>query len=193
MPRPSLIAQRREEILNAFERCVARYGVDGATLERTAEEAGLQRSLIRHNVGNRDELLNALVDRFINKSTNDVNLLAEAVIEHNSAKYLIDYLFNEKYSDTQSILIAEALIVAAPHYSEVAPRIQKWMQDFSNSLSKLLRQFFPHANSADCRTVAVGIIGIYFNVESFAPLGPMKSLRQSSKNAAMRLLNTLNK
>ena len=34
MPRPSLKAQRSEEILDAYERCVARYGVEGATLEK---------------------------------------------------------------------------------------------------------------------------------------------------------------
>ena len=192
MPRPSLIAQRREEILNAFERCVARYGVDGATLERTADEAGLQRSLIRHNVGNREDLLNALVDRFINKSNHDIDQLTSTIRESNSAKYIADYLFNEEYSDTQSILIAEALMVAAPNYSNIAPRMQKWVEDFSKSLAKLLREFFPDAKTADCRIVAAGIIGIYFNVESLTPLGTMKSFRQSSKHAALRLINTLN-
>ena len=68
MPRPSLKLQRSEEILDAFERCVARYGIEGTTLEKTAEEAGLQRSLLRHNVGNRDDLLNSLVNRFISES-----------------------------------------------------------------------------------------------------------------------------
>ena len=38
MPRPSVKAERTEEILDAFERCVARYGVEGSTLERIAEQ-----------------------------------------------------------------------------------------------------------------------------------------------------------
>ena len=38
MGRPSVTEQRRNEILDAFVRCVGRYGLDGATLERLATE-----------------------------------------------------------------------------------------------------------------------------------------------------------
>ena len=41
MARPIVKDQRRAEILDAFEACVARYGVEGATLAKTAEQAGL--------------------------------------------------------------------------------------------------------------------------------------------------------
>ena len=60
MPRPSVKDQRREEILTAFARCVALYGVEGATLEKIAAEAGIARPAVRHFVGNRDELVEAL-------------------------------------------------------------------------------------------------------------------------------------
>ena len=43
MARPSVKDERTEAILAAFERCVARHGVEGATLQRTADEAGLAR------------------------------------------------------------------------------------------------------------------------------------------------------
>ena len=43
---------------------VTRLGVEGATLEKTAGEAGLDRVLIRHNVGNKDDLLDAFLDCF---------------------------------------------------------------------------------------------------------------------------------
>ena len=55
MARPSVKEERREQILTAYEQCVARYGVEGATLDKVAEEAGLARPLIRHNIGNREE------------------------------------------------------------------------------------------------------------------------------------------
>ena len=49
--------RRRQEYLDAFEKCVARYGIEGATLAKIAEIAGLARPLVRHNVGNRDTYL----------------------------------------------------------------------------------------------------------------------------------------
>ena len=38
MGRPSLTEVRTVEILDAFERCVARYGLEGSSLERIAED-----------------------------------------------------------------------------------------------------------------------------------------------------------
>ena len=41
MGRPNLTEVRTSEILDAFERCVARFGLEGSSLERVAEEAGI--------------------------------------------------------------------------------------------------------------------------------------------------------
>ena len=191
MPRPSLKIQRTEEILDAFERCVARYGVEGATLEKTAKEAGLQRSLLRHNVGNRDDLLNALMDRFLNRSKKDTESLKTAVLSNGNPNSLVNYLFDETYSDTQSVLVAEALTIAAPHYPNIAPRLKTWVEDFTNTIAKILKNTAPDAKPRDCREVAAGVVGIYFNVESLSPLSSMNVFRTNSKKAAMRLVNTL--
>ena len=62
MPRPSLKDQRSQEILDAYLTCVAHFGLDGATQERIAEEAGVKRPLLRHYLGNKDEMITALAD-----------------------------------------------------------------------------------------------------------------------------------
>ena len=54
MGRPDLTEVRTAEILDAFERCVARFGLEGSSLERDAEEAGMKRSILRHYIGNRN-------------------------------------------------------------------------------------------------------------------------------------------
>ena len=61
MGRPSLANVRREQILDALERCLARDGLVGTTLEAVAEEAGVRRPVIRHYFGNRDELVAAVM------------------------------------------------------------------------------------------------------------------------------------
>ena len=48
MGRKSRAEERRELILAAFERCIAHHGID-VPLEQIADEAGVQRSLIRHH------------------------------------------------------------------------------------------------------------------------------------------------
>ena len=65
MGRPSLAEQRKEEILDAFGRCVAKFGLEGSSLEKIAEEAGMRRSILRHYLGNRDEMVIALAKKVI--------------------------------------------------------------------------------------------------------------------------------
>ncbi|WP_150241515.1 TetR/AcrR family transcriptional regulator [Nocardiopsis quinghaiensis] len=67
MGRPSKAAERTEQILDAVGRCIVRYGMDGWTLERVAKEADLSRSLVRHFVGNRDELSALFRERILTR------------------------------------------------------------------------------------------------------------------------------
>ena len=66
--RRSLASTRRPQILRAFEACVLRYGLEGSSLERIAQEAGVRRSLIRHYFGNRNELTEALIEGVIERT-----------------------------------------------------------------------------------------------------------------------------
>lgn len=191
MPRPSLKTQRVAQILDAYEICVAKYGVDGATLERIAAEAGLARPLIRHNIGNRDDLLEALTTRFLEKSERDIADLMDRLPEEDRGKVLVSYLFDHDFEDTQTVLVANAFMVAAPEYPFLLERMRTWSEGFIHAVEKELQQAYPQADVADVYAVATGITGIYFNVDSLSALGDMKRLRQGSKKAALMLIETL--
>lgn len=61
MVRPSCRAERREEICEAFERCLARHGLGGATVAAVAEEVGVAPGLIHHHFDDRNDLLLELI------------------------------------------------------------------------------------------------------------------------------------
>ena len=67
MGRPSLVGERRTEILDAFERCLVRDGLERTTLDAVAAEAGVQRAAIRHYIGNRDAVVRAGVEHLTAK------------------------------------------------------------------------------------------------------------------------------
>ena len=69
MPRPTIAAERREEILQAFEACALRKGLEATTLADVAEEAGLPRPLVRHFMGNRKEMETGLIERMMTRAT----------------------------------------------------------------------------------------------------------------------------
>ncbi|MFK7915339.1 MAG: TetR/AcrR family transcriptional regulator [Pseudomonadales bacterium] len=69
MPRPSMAVERREQILQAFEACALRKGLEATTLADVAEQAGLPRPLVRHFMGNRDALVTGLIERMMQRAS----------------------------------------------------------------------------------------------------------------------------
>ncbi|WP_108879489.1 TetR/AcrR family transcriptional regulator [Anderseniella sp. Alg231-50] len=191
MARPDIKTERREQILDAFESCVSRYGVEGATLAKTAEMAGLARPLVRHNVGNRDELLEALVDRFLERTRNSMATMISALPAENKAKTAIDWLFDPKFSDPQLVRVSNALIAASCENPSVAARMLVWLNDFITRLDELLADEFPDADPEKVAAATAGITGIYFNIEALYPLGDTDVLVAASKRAAIILLESL--
>ena len=142
MGRPNVKAQRTEEILDAFETCVARYGVEGATLERIAEQAGLARALIRHHVGNRDELLDALVTRFLKKSDQESREFFDQLPAQNRSATMVEWLFDPAYDDSHLIQVVDALFIAANSHPKLAKRLRGWVKDFIAEIEQALRLEF---------------------------------------------------
>lgn len=192
MPRPSVKKERTEEILQAFERCVAQYGVEGSTLERLAEESSLQRSLIRHYMGNRDDLIKALLKRFLEESSHQTELLLSSLPEKNTAETMIEYLFDDSYSDRHYAMVANALFSAAANTPYLAKPLKASVDSFIETVVILLGKTNPRNSNEDYYIVANGIVGLYFNIESVDHLGDTQKWRTASKQSAHLLLKTLN-
>jgi AcrR family transcriptional regulator len=191
MGRPSNKEQRREEILVAYEKCVARFGVEGATLERIAEEAGLARALLRHHVGNREDLLNALLARFFKASDSVMAYLIKKLPEEQRIFVLADWLFDPDYTDPHLVLVTESLIAASLERPKLAQQMKDWLARFVDLFTQEIKTTFPHEDDETCAIVAMGFTAIYFNIDSLSPLGEVDHFRYLSKQAALRLLKTL--
>ena len=191
MPRPSLKEERRAEILDAYGRCIARYGVEGATLEKTASEAGLARTLIRHNVGNKDELFEAFVDRFLDGAYQFTDAFFESLPQEERLATMTDWVFDPAHTDAHDVAVTNALLIAAIQSRPLAKRLSLWTYDFVDKLTQELRTAYPKADREKTEAVATGIAGIYFNADTLAPLGGMSRFSDSSKEAVRLLISTL--
>lgn len=191
MPRPSLKQQRTEEILDAVERCVIRDGVNGTTLERIGEEAGMQRSLLRHNIGNREAIIEAFLVRFFEKLNKEVLQMFAYLPESNRISALLDFLFDEKYANQQLSLIAAALTTAAATNDLIKTQMSEWNTNFISLISKELQKSFPESPVKARRVVATGLVSIYYNCDSMCALGSFAQIREDSKLATRRLIFTL--
>jgi AcrR family transcriptional regulator len=193
MARPDITKERTEQILDAFETCVARYGVEGATVAKTAEVAGLARPLVRHNVGNRDALLSALVARYIERSQSDLDAFIAALPTVNTVHTAIDWLFDRSHSDANFVQVANALIAASADDSALAAKMRGWLDEFTSRFHQLIADTYPQADPATVSAAAAGITGIYFNLEALYALGDVGAFSSSSKRAATMLVEILEK
>lgn len=192
MARPSNRQQRSEEILDAYEKCVALYGVEGATLELTAKEAGIARSLIRHHIGNRDILLQALIKRFFTASQYASKELTESLPKTQRLATLIDWLFDPTHSNPQQLLVAGALISACSSRPELSSKMKKWFQDFITLVTRELKAENPNTTNENLDAIAMGITALYFNADALSPLGKQSTIHPISKRAALLLMDSLN-
>ncbi len=98
MPRPSVAAERREEILQAFEACALRKGLEATTLADVAEEAGLPRPLVRHFMGNRADLVSGLIERMMQRAIAAIEQAIEAT-GGQAEKDLLHVVLNTTFAD----------------------------------------------------------------------------------------------
>jgi AcrR family transcriptional regulator len=160
MGRKSLADERREEILAAFERCIGRYGID-VPLEQIADEAGVQRSLIRHYLGNRDELVDQVIARIAEAYPRRLAaLLAPALAAGTSG--VLDFLFADALKDDGIEADWDAVIMAVVNtaqgrYPQAKERVAQIIVAMVEHLAEALAQLFPQATATRRYAVAYSL------------------------------------
>lgn len=108
MGRPKLDETRRKEILDAFERCVVRDGLAKTTLKNVSDEAGLPRPLIRHFVGNRDDMIDLLIERVVDRA-NQFVLKYVGTQKRPSVHEYLDFMFGNAFKDETTNEVVDQL------------------------------------------------------------------------------------
>lgn len=161
MGRKNLTEQRHEDILDAFERCLIKYGLEESTLERVAQEAGKSRNIIRHYIGNREDLIAAFVERVLSR----IKQISEEILANTPKQKLIpnvlDFLFEERKTDAPPDL-GERMLGGMWHIREQSPTVQQallnFYQEFEKILTDGLKQLYPDVPLKKCQEVAYSII-----------------------------------
>lgn len=192
MPRPSLKDHRSEQILDAYLSCVARFGLDGATQERIAKLAGVKRPLLRHYLGNRDEMVSALGEHVVRSFAASGDMLGAVLAEVESASELVELLYAEDVETDPRLMLAwQALTVAVDEHPEMRQPLLDSLQRFLDIIEAVLRRLAPEAPEALVRAVTMGIAAPYANFDAMAPLNPPETWRDDLKAAAQILAKSL--
>jgi AcrR family transcriptional regulator len=155
MGRKSLKEQRTVQILDAFERCVVNYGLQSVTLQKIADEAGVTRSILRHYIGNRSDLLRVLLQRLEIKYIQELFSRLSNSTDHTLTDDLIDFLFEDslELSATDETVI-RAMIEASARDADLKNDLLELYQTYEDDLTDVLIHHFPQTPIEKCRTVA---------------------------------------
>lgn len=192
MPRPSLKSQRSEEILDAYMTCVARFGLEGATQERIAAEAGVKRPLLRHYLGNREQMIAALNTHVAGSFNALTSELDDVLASTETSTELIEILFAEdKAIDPRLMLAWQALTASLGDHPDLSKPLLESLSQFLNVLERTFRRIAPKADEARVRAVAQGVSAAFQGLDAVSPLNPPASWRTDLKLAATLLAKTL--
>lgn len=192
MGRKSRAGERREELLDAFERCIVKFGLEGTSLEQIADEAGMTRSVIRHYIGNRDELVDALIERIIDQYSGQLEAAYANVAPDNLISHTLDTMFSgEQLLDQRDTIIINVLMTAKDRYPRAKHLLVAMFEAMIESFSADLRQAYPQASAERCRQVAYALICMAEMHESLIWLGLDGSHNAAARAAAEALIRTL--
>lgn len=191
MARAKIEGQRREEILHAFEVCVVRKGLAETTLSDVATEAGLPRSLARYFVGNRDEMVELLIERIVARAESGLVLFRKQEGGRDARK-AVDFLFDKVFADDTSNAVVGELWYVARRDEHTRATLRAVYARLAKELTAALTSD-PRvaAPKKEVESVALSLLALAYGEASFRVLGLKEASASKVRGQAHRLVAQL--
>lgn len=188
--RPSLMATRRVEIVGSFIALVARKGLEDVTLDDIAADAGLQRSSVRHFVGNRRELITAAI---VELSDRYVRSVQERISGADGADELITVLFSPAWlaAMKDNDRAFDSLIQEATRDPLLVEHVRRSSDELMAEIQKVLRRDHPNCSVAKVRETAYALVCLVEHNKSMQRLGYPSSLSKGAARVAHQLVRDI--
>jgi AcrR family transcriptional regulator len=182
--RPSIAEERVAQILEATGRAIARYGVEGATLERVAAEAGLSRSLVRYFVGNRDDLIELYRQRLLDRYS---ALPVQAVDGVPATQLLLEALFDEQ-PDLDDYAAIDAILAATRHDDDLRDDVLSFYRGMEAAIAAAVRHDHPDWGEQRVTDVAYQVLTAVYGHWTMHSLGFPSDRAQAAREQARKAL-----
>ncbi|MFT4082876.1 MAG: TetR family transcriptional regulator [Nocardioides sp.] len=189
MGRPSLAEPRREQMLAAITRCIAKHGLAASTQEVIARESGFSRSHIRHYLGNREAVISAVWDHMLTPYSIK---LTEALDDEDPAvrtAQVIDFLFGPEMERKPEDLAIEALIDGSTRHPVLRRRIERTYHELEAQIATHLRSVNPRLSVAEAEEAGFAIVALSFGTSSLCDLGFPETRWLAMKATASRIID----
>lgn len=139
---------------------MGRSGLEATTLDDVAREAGLKRAMIRHYVGNRDELVREAIDHLANQYLSRAVAALDAEEDLIDVDALLDFFFigDFVFGMPEQNRIVDSLLWVAASDPEASASLRAMYESFAELLCKHLARCMPVADSDRLGSVAWAIV-----------------------------------
>lgn len=169
--RPSLAKKRIDEILDAYTRCVARYGLEGTTLKLVADEARMARGHMRHYVGNRDELRRMFGKRMAARYVDRTQNVASEADSGKQSETLVRHFFAGEITPNDDYAAIDALFAAARHNEAIRRRLRAVYTGMESLVAAALAADHPGRDPGVYEDAAYQIVALAYGHWTFAEIG----------------------
>lgn len=190
--RPSVAEARRTQILAAFVKLLGERGLANLTLDDVAAEAGLQRTVVRHFVGNRDHLVLTATEHLIGRYTASIR---EAIGEEPSARTIIDHLFGREWvvSQVSEDRALDELFQEAARSTSTRTQLRGAYLMLANEIAAAIRRSAPTLDLPTVEDAAYEIVCLAeFNV-TLQRLGFPRPRSEACRKLALEIVDKLNR
>jgi AcrR family transcriptional regulator len=159
MGRPPKFEERSEEIMQAFETCVLRKGLPATTLADVAEESRLPRSLVRYFMGNRDDMVDRLIERLMRLAQTRLDAVRDEA-GTTSVSRLLDAIFGEIFADDRSNALMGELWYLSRTDPHIGERLNEVYAYAISLLTDALGREHPEAALDARHAAAFGVLSL---------------------------------
>ena len=192
MGRKDLTSERQTLILDATERCIARYGLQGTTLEEIADEAGINRGLIHHYVGNRTDVVHMMIDRLLKRYQDSFASYVSSRPEGNRVELVIDYYFDAWFEmEPKDDAILLSLLSESRRDPQIQKKLHKLYASFEQLIARELGLFYPSISSTRLHAVSYSLMLLAFSHATMIWMELPKAGEVDVRSTAATLISTL--
>ncbi len=190
MPRPKIDVERRGQILRALEACALKNGLAKTTLNDVAKEAGLPRPLVRYFMGNRSDMVSALLNGMVERAENQLATFTNGSSQP-TLRETIEFLLNKLFQDELSNALIGELWFLAEQDESVRAKLKAVYGRACEEIASIFKKSGVGASDSERKDAAYALVAMSYGHASFEFLGLRPARRRGVADQAEKILSGL--
>ena len=191
MGRKNIAAERREDILDAFEHCILERGIQGSSFQHIAHVLGMDRNIVSHYFGNRDTLVDAMTERIVNEFDSRMKEALANLEQSTSIMELVDAFYGQENSIERTEILWAEISAYATRSETVRNRLKQSYDKLFWSVGEVLKCEYPNVPKKQLQTAVYTVVTLLDRSSTFEWIGVKGSPIKSAKAAIKEVMKSL--